>query len=424
MTEIFHYPDDLEALVASQWPADLSPDPLAEFRRALLEVAYHASMLREEGRPVRVRVALARQPEREAEALPAVGPLVLRLDRTRPFHVDELRRIAVAAPFETAVVAVEPDARGELRIWGIMTTGAQWLAPTWGGRTRAVVMLPKTVVHVRGPARISVHAGDHFVAGLEGGRLVTLRTDVFSSRWMPALFESVRNELVQQHAAERAPDWPALDESLVRSISQQMVRRALWLMREAHHGGTILFTEPDAHGEALFSTLFRAKYRFAREPARARYRALLRVITSELARARGNGGRAITADDFVVHSHDLAEIESAVFELSRTLASLSAVDGAVVLSKRFELLAFGVEVAPPHGRVVHDGLRVHRALDTEGEVTIEDDEENVGTRHRAAYRFVQAHPTGLAIVASQDGTIRFVACHDGRVTYYEQHVAG
>lgn len=423
MTEIFHYPDDLEALVAAQWPADVEVDALAQVRRAVLEVAYHASMTREEARPVRIRILLARAAD--LDHAPAFdGPLPLRLDRSRPFEVDELRRIALAAPFETALVAVEPDATGELRIWGVVSTGAQWLAPSWGGRERPELAFPFSVVHVRGPARIAVHAGERFVAGLEGGRLVTLRTDVFASRWMPRLFAGMHAEVAPQHPHEASHgEGVALDESLVRAISQQMVRRALYLMREAHHGGTILFVEPD-DAEHLFASLLRAKYRFGEGPARTRYRALLRVLTRELER-RSGGGAALTEADFHARASDLADVEAAIFELSRTVASLSAVDGAVVLSKRFEILAFGVEVAVARrDDDRHASTRVHRALDAEGDHTVDDDEENVGTRHRAAYRFVQAHPRGLAIVVSQDGTIRFVASHEGRVTYHEQHVAG
>lgn len=422
MTEIFHYPDDLEALVVAQWPADVALDPLADCRRALLEVAYHASMLREEGRAVRVRIALASAATLSASCSMPEGALVLRLDRSRPFEADELRRLAAAAPFETSLVAVEPDAHGELRIWGIVATGAKWLAPTWGGRAQSEVALPGTVVHVRGPARIAVHAGDRFVAGLEGGRLVTLRTDVFASRWMPALLAGDRPDPAD---ALFCGDRPRLDEGLVRAISQQMVRRALWLMREAHHGGMLLFVDP-MQADGLFGSLLRAKYRFAEGSARTRYRALVRSIVDALSSSRGRRIPSATTPELHEISEregDLAQAEAAIFELSRTVASLSAVDGAVVLSKDFELLAFGVEIAtgtPPR----EAATRILRALDGEGEQTIEDDEENVGTRHRAAYRFVQAHPAGMAIVVSQDGTVRFVACHDGRVTYYEQHVAG
>jgi len=51
---------------------------------------------------------------------------------------------------------------------------------------------------------------------------------------------------------------------------------------------------------------------------------------------------------------------------------------------------------------------------------IEQPSDAVGTRHRAAYRFVAAHPRCLAIVISHDGAVRFVANMDGAVGYFEQ----
>ena len=117
-------------------------------------------------------------------------------------------------------------------------------------------------------------------------------------------------------------------------------------------------------------------------------------------------------------SAPLEALERAVFELSRVIANLTAIDGALVLDKRLGLLAFGAEVSgelasPP---------RVWRALDAEREAREPDDIENVGTRHRAAYRFVYAHPDGLAVVISQDGDVTFVANRDGEVVLWEQSV--
>jgi hypothetical protein len=101
------------------------------------------------------------------------------------------------------------------------------------------------------------------------------------------------------------------------------------------------------------------------------------------------------------------ELEQAVFEQSRVLANLTAIDGALVLDKRFAVLGFGAEVSAE----LPTPARVFRALDTEGQSRQPENIENVGTRHRAAYRFVNDHPDGLAIVVSQDGGVSFVANH-------------
>ena len=76
------------------------------------------------------------------------------------------------------------------------------------------------------------------------------------------------------------------------------------------------------------------------------------------------------------------------------------------------MVGFGVEVSaelPPP-------TAVSRAGDLEGRARHYEPVHSVGTRHRAAYRFVQRRPGGLAVVVSQDGSVRFVAMGDAGVT--------
>jgi hypothetical protein len=47
----------------------------------------------------------------------------------------------------------------------------------------------------------------------------------------------------------------------------------------------------------------------------------------------------------------------------------------------------------------------------------------VGTRHRAAFRFVHDHPQGVAIVVSHDGGVSFVAKREDQVVVWEQSVS-
>ena len=83
------------------------------------------------------------------------------------------------------------------------------------------------------------------------------------------------------------------------------------------------------------------------------------------------------------------------------------------------LLGFGAEVSAE----LPAPTRVWRALDTEGHERQPDVIESVGTRHRAAYRFVHDHPRGLAIVISHDGGVSFVANRDQEVVFWEQSVS-
>jgi hypothetical protein len=179
----------------------------------------------------------------------------------------------------------------------------------------------------------------------------------------------------------------------------------------------ILVVDVPASGAGNLDGL-RLKYQFLRDGPTRRYRSLLIAILEALADATTKP--SVDWADFVASgSADLERLEQAVFEWSRVVANLAGTDGAVVLDKRFSLVGFGVEVSAEAG----SPARVWRALDIEGQRRRPEDVEAVGTRHRAAYRFVHEHPGGLAVVISADGGVSFVANRDGHVVFWEQSIS-
>ncbi len=84
------------------------------------------------------------------------------------------------------------------------------------------------------------------------------------------------------------------------------------------------------------------------------------------------------------------------------VAGLTAVDGATLITDRFELLSFGVKIARPDGR-----SRVERVSLTEpiegGGASVVAPLELGGTRHISAAQFAQDQQDSVALVASQDG---------------------
>jgi hypothetical protein len=92
------------------------------------------------------------------------------------------------------------------------------------------------------------------------------------------------------------------------------------------------------------------------------------------------------------------------------------VDGAVVMTQRFEMLGFAGEISGD----LPAADTVEKALDVEGEETIEETTDGVGTRHRSAYRLCKALGSVIAVVISQDGNVRFIKRKNGAVTYWDQ----
>lgn len=413
------YPPQLADYVLAHWPTEtpisLSRDLFCE----ALSTCFQASLTSEEGRLTRFRLLLASPSTLPESGIPNEGVLRLLFDRTRPLNADELRRLSPSTPFESTLIGSNSEA-GKLRIWGLAHSGPAWLAPSWGGRSVVPNWTFEPIVHVSGPGQLAVRRAGVLLGGLERGALVDTTMDVFESKWLPDLFASERENVVRTHAEHqaRATAPTAVEHSLIGNVSQHMLRRVIQLVRGSRHGGMLLIVDRDPTGDADDLGALRLKYRFDRREPTRRFQTLLFELLERLAEGTTKG--SVGWSDFVEDpSPQLEKIERSIFELSRLISSLAAIDGAVVLNKRFELIGFGAEVSAD----LPSPKRVWQALDVEGNERGSDEIESVGTRHRAAYRFVHDHPLGLAIVISQDGAVRFVADRAGEVVYWEQSLS-
>lgn len=433
----YAYPEQLASSVLKRWHGvggAVEPETLpdADELEELLCVCYQASLMREEERPIAFRAILSGPQSFAPGEGPPSGLHRLRLDAPRPFDAHELRRLSPGAEFHRSLIAVEKDGEDgtNLRIWGSVHSGPRWIRRTQGGREVAPPLPPAPVVHVTGPGRLSVYRGDAYVAGLEEGRLREASMDVFASGWMPRSFAPVRAELEELHgqARKRAQEagegaaWAPLNPDLARHVGQHAFRRIISVIRDSRHGGTILFVPPELteefSGENGYVGL---KYRYEPGEPRRRYRTLIVAIMNRLAETHGKGGEPYYSASVGWEEYrrtadpEIAALDEAIFEVAHLIAALASVDGAVVMSKRLEIIGYGGEIS---GALEPVG-KVRRALDLEGERFAEESTQNVGTRHRSAYRLTAALPGAVAVVVSQDGGIRFVTNKGGALTYWD-----
>ncbi|MGE0823447.1 MAG: putative sensor domain DACNV-containing protein [Candidatus Binatia bacterium] len=439
MTTLHHaYPQDLVTFLCERWddpaacpntPAVVASgvsEPLPDMLtlETLLSICYQASLLREEERPVRFRLILCAPEQLEATAGPPTGLHRLVFTAPRPCTEHELRRLSPAVEFYRSLIGVRLDPEQGLQIWGIVHSGPRWLQAVHGGRETFQALPSALVVRVTAPGRIAVCKGLVTLATLNGGRLICPTLDVFDSHWLPGNFAAMRTELWALHAAAQAraeTPWAPLDAQFVRIVSQNMARRMLSLVRNAHHGGTLIYLPPERAAEFCgpnpYLTL---KYTFADEEPRQRVHTLIVRLMKAVAEAYGQqefGPQPVGWTEYrTSRASAIAQLDEAIFEMAHLIAGLFAVDGAVVLTKRFELLGFGGEISGS----LDQGSVVARALDAEGEQTEEEFTDGVGTRHRSVYRLCQAVHDILAVVISQDGNVRFVQWKNGMVTYWDQ----
>jgi hypothetical protein len=431
----YSYPSELARFVCDRWTDVLEHAAGGELPldAATLEhffsASYQASLLREEERPVTFRAVLASPACFPAEGIAPESLQRLEFSRAFPFDATELRRLSVAADTQRTLIGVGREADGALRIWGLVSSGSRWLRDVQGGRRAGAPLPAAPVIHVDAPGSMAVYKGYQLIAKLERGRLSGSRADPFISQWLPEQFSLFREELLARHelAAKRMRDltgetWASLEPSLPRRISERMMKRVIALVRDARHGGTIIFL-PVEHVDTLLidDPYIDIKYQFAEGATRRSFPYLVVAILNRLAQFYGTSDplrhEAVSWREFEAATDDVIEtLDQALFETAHLIAGLASADGAVVMNKQHDLVGFGGMIS---GRL--PAVRsIARALDLEGDTVAEEQAVNVGTRHRSAYRLAGALPGAVVIVISQDGGVRFVAQKGGRVTYWEQ----
>jgi hypothetical protein len=435
------YPKDLVAFIYDKWQdtdfverlcphtADCSLQlPPREVLEHVLSTCYQASLLREEERPVMFRLIIRDSDLFAAEEGPPTGIHRLIFSKKRPFNEYELHRLAPAADFYRTLIGISIDPGDGAQIWGLLHSGTRWMHAVYGGRKTSPPLPISLVVYVTGAGQISVCIGAEIIASLNAGQINCPTLDVFNSKWIADSLAVVHTETWALHQAARARSekpWAELDPEFGKNIGQQAIRRIISVIRNSHHGGLLVYLPPEMTQEILEENRYMTiKYQFLEYESRQRFRTLTLRIMKTLAETHGDRqypDKIVGWQEYVTSKHEaIALLDEAIFDVAHFIAALSAVDGAVVITKRQELLGFGGVIS---GDLDSVGVVTH-ALDTEGTQTEPVLSERVGTRHRAAYRLCQKLHDAIAIVISQDESVQIVKWHNGSVTYWDQVPTG
>ena len=136
-----YYPNDLIPILKKKCaslnkirghePPNLPSDAELE---SLLDVAFQASFLTEEGRRLGFRIVYASKDEigesiNEEIEFFGSGTKAIPFDNPRPYSVSEINRVSPAAEFTRLMICVSNSKSAEnpkLTIWGLLDVGANW----------------------------------------------------------------------------------------------------------------------------------------------------------------------------------------------------------------------------------------------------------------------------------------------------------
>lgn len=319
-----------------------APLPDAGAIEALIDAGFWASLQREEGYAPEISLAFL-PPERAVRPLMLATPL--------PLGPRALARLAPAVERPGIHLGVWRE-REEFVVWGT---------------TRAIPSFC-FVLEVLGPGLLVVKHRAH---------------EDSAKFWNVAVFEGEQVKILSRGSVDAA-EYPALLKALIApepsastDDAVEVLLRLAVSMRTHKRGGTLLVVP--ARGEAWRESIV-SPIAYAVEPPFTELADLMREAAED-GPGRGDGalGRVVDA-----------------------VAGLTAVDGATLITDRYELLAFGVKIGRPHGR-----QRVERVVLTEpiegGVAAVVAPLQVGGTRHISAAQFAQDQQDALALVASQDG---------------------
>lgn len=375
--------------------------PTSREVRAILETAYYASLAREEGRPLRLRVGFIAPegPGRPTE--PSWGWWVLPFATPIPFEKYSLVKLAPSVDARQSVIAVT-RIDGHLFIWGLINNGTSSINLREGRTARSTTTGPDFVdVEALTPGVLDVRIGSWTRRFLDG--------EIDVSPVHPFRPNGPLADLIKagSFAARVTP-----------GLWSRTLRLLLGEMQRAKHGGTLFLHsggERDWNDRGL-----QLKHRVRGEGlvlTNACYVASLREKTYEkdlgrMTMAEARPSEALTGRDanrMVVEAS--RDVHAEWLDAVRWVASLAAIDGALLLGWTFAVRAFGV--------IVESVSRVEVThASGQPQVWQPFPWERFGTRHQSAAAFCMSHRGSVAFVVSQDGAISVFRYREGRVVMW------
>jgi hypothetical protein len=374
----------------------------------LLDVCFQASMLTEEGRPIIFRVAYIPSAEPVTPNRSQLPP-VTRYNLSAPiqFTESELRRLAPVADPRRVLIAVEQAAGGRLQIYGLIDIGMALWQMARHERIMGHSSPDALIVASNHPGELSISRGDRPMLRLRGGRIVTPTESVLLCGPVAEFFDNATGEFIRNACELSGIDQdPAQDDGLAMA-HMAFVESVLLYTAELHHGGTLLFVpEEITHEDARLTGRVSIKYMLpSTRPRDALVSAMAARLRHIAAAARLEGQRTVDREkleELEALAFEQQNCEDAARDAARFIASLTAVDGAVVLTDTFRILGFGAEVTANF----FGADKVHIAQDQEGREAKEASFTEYGTRHRSAFRFAGSMESAVAFVMSQDGGVK------------------
>jgi hypothetical protein len=392
----------------------------------LFEALYFASLKTDEARPCRCTVNFLDPSTCEDElSTPesSSGWTVIPFQQHIPLSVRSLLKLADAADPTVSSLAVCSNDDGELFIWGMVDQEIRYGDYVSLNATDDPKRAGLFQATITGVGAVSAYKDFALLGSLEQDNLIAEYHDVL---WEGPVHDRLRDNLEatlleelssQEGDIAHAHVAQVKDELLIRW--QNAICRTLFNIQQYGHGGGLLIAphcpvrDVNVKYDVAYDRLPRALLRLAQ------HHILKRQTAETIAAHCRTSGDTLPCEihfDAVQSQKELDRRKSELLGCVRFIASLSRVDGFVLLDRSLVVHGFGVEA-----RADADLTEVDVAGDAKASPGLlrKASLSQFGTRHRAMLRYCEANEGALGFVISQDGDIRATMRHRGRLVLWE-----
>lgn len=342
-----------------EWKTGLTEStvPKPEHFNEIVQTSFWASLRKEEGRFVKFSVAYEEK---------ANDPWSIVFDEPKPFNVENLAKLAPAIGNLEAAIKVFPNADGALEIWGAANFYSTPLK-----------------VKVLDPGRIIVSYSINNIAVISGEESVFIESGLHDRS--DAIWSALGLGDSDKYFS------PYVD------LRVRAILNALRKMRTLARGGVLIILPEDEKWRESITSI-----KYAASPPQYAMHDLIKQHNESRFRDR------YTKESLELFMRTFTELE----RLADSLAQLTAVDGATLLSRQIDIIGFGAKVK--YDPKSEDPQLVYKIdpLEYEGAITTVTLSEYGGMRHQSAAHFVSENRGAIALVVSQDGNITAFVWND------------
>lgn len=310
----------------------------------IIGTCFWTSLEREEGRPLSFSISYEKYIEDDIPWL-TFNPYL-------SFDVPTLVKLAPAIGTNAAVQIWSEN--NKLKIWGRRDSESNYFS-----------------VRVLDPGQIVVKLFNEPIAILSGAEFFLIKDSLlgrYGSMWDKLSDEETNSKSNEFFGIKR--------QALIQTIKQ---------MRQFGHGGTLIIVNKNS---SFMESIEHVRYR----------------LTKAYSDLQFNLGYYL--DNLDEKKNESLQMNQAIQEAAKDLATLTCVDGAVILDKSLAVIGFGAKLKPSNDTPFDKFIVKIDPFDHQEQIQIIKRLEDLGgTRHQSAARFAIDNKDAIAIVVSQDGTV-------------------